>query len=55
LHPRHTADGDKTRFVTQEEENRVLRLENAELKIEQDIWATVRRAGLFRGAWSAMD
>ena len=34
---RYTADGDKTRFATLEEENRALRLENAELKIERDM------------------
>ena len=34
---RYTADGDKTRFATLEEENRALRLELAELKIEQDM------------------
>jgi transposase len=34
---RYTADGDKTRFATREAENRVLRLENAELKIERDM------------------
>jgi transposase len=34
---RYTADGDKTRFATLEEENKALRLENAELKIERDM------------------
>ena len=34
---RYTADGDKTRFATLEEENRALRLELAELKIERDM------------------
>jgi transposase len=34
---RYTSDGDKTRFATLEEENRALRLELAELKIEQDM------------------
>ena len=34
---RYTAEGDKTRFATLEEENRALRLELAELKIEQDM------------------
>jgi transposase len=29
--------GDKTRFATLEEENRALRLENAELKMERDM------------------
>jgi transposase-like protein len=34
---RYTADGDKTRFATLEEGNRALRLEIAELEIEQDM------------------
>ena len=34
---RYTAEGDKTRFATMEEENRALRLELAELKIERDM------------------
>ena len=34
---RYTVDGDKTRFATLEEENRALRLELAELKIERDM------------------
>ena len=34
---RYTSEGDKTRFATLEEENRALRLELAELKIEQDM------------------
>jgi transposase len=34
---KYTADGDKTRFATLEEENKALRLENAELKIERDM------------------
>jgi transposase len=34
---RYTADGDKTRFATLEEENRALRLELAELKMERDM------------------
>ena len=34
---RYTANGDKTRFATMEEENRALRLENAELKMERDM------------------
>ena len=34
---KYTADGDKTRFATMEEENKALRLENAELKIERDM------------------
>ncbi len=34
---KYTADGDKTRFATMEEENKSLRLELAELKIERDM------------------
>jgi transposase len=34
---RFTALGDKTRYATLEEENRALRLENAELKMERDM------------------
>lgn len=34
---RYTADGDKSRYATLEDENRALRLELAELKIEQDM------------------
>jgi transposase len=34
---RYTADGDKTQFATLEEENKVLRLENVELKMERDM------------------
>ena len=34
---RYTADGDKTRFATLEEENRSLRLELAESKTECDM------------------
>ena len=34
---KYTADGDKTRYATLEEENKALRLENAELKIERDM------------------
>jgi transposase len=34
---RYTSGGDKTRFATLEEENRALRLELAELKIERDM------------------
>jgi len=34
---KYTADGDKTRYATLEEENKALRLENAELKIQQDM------------------
>jgi len=34
---RYTAQGDKTRFATLEEELKALRLENAQLKMEQDM------------------
>jgi transposase len=34
---KYTAEGDKTRYATLEEENKALRLENAELKIQQDM------------------
>ena len=34
---KYTAEGDKTRQATQEEELKALRLENAELKIERDM------------------
>lgn len=34
---RYTADGDKSRYATLGDENRALRLELAELKIEQDM------------------
>ncbi len=34
---KYTADGDKTRYATMEEENKALRLENAELKMERDM------------------
>ena len=34
---KYTADGDKTRYATLEEENKALRLEVAELKIEADM------------------
>ena len=34
---RYTAEGDKTRFATMEEENRALRLELAEIKMERDM------------------
>ena len=34
---KYTADGDKTRFATLEEENKALRLKNAELAIENDM------------------
>ena len=34
---KYTADGDKTRYATLEKENKALRLEVAELKIEADM------------------
>ena len=34
---KYTADGDKTRYSTLEEEVKALKLENAELKIERDM------------------
>ena len=34
---KYTADGEKTRYATLEEENKALRLEVAELKIEADM------------------
>jgi transposase len=34
---KYTAEGDKTRFATMEEENKALRLELAELKMERDM------------------
>jgi len=34
---KYTVDGDKTRSVTMEEENKALRLENAKLKMEADM------------------
>ena len=34
---KYTAEGDKTRFATLEEENKALRLKNAELAIENDM------------------
>lgn len=34
---RYTSEGDKSRYATLEEENRALRLELAELRIEQDM------------------
>ena len=34
---KYTAQGDKTRYATLEEENKALKLENAELKIERDM------------------
>ena len=43
---KYTADGDKTRFATLEEENKALRLEVAQLAMERDMLkkATVRIA-----------
>jgi len=34
---KYTADGDKTRYTTLEEENKALKLENANLKMEADM------------------
>ena len=34
---KYTSEGDKTRFATMEEENKALRRENAELKMERDM------------------
>lgn len=34
---KYTPDGDKTRYATVEEENKILRRENAELKMERDM------------------
>jgi len=34
---KYTSQGEKTRYATLEEENKALRLENAELKIEADM------------------
>ena len=34
---KYTADGDKTRFASLEEENKALRLENAQLMMERDM------------------
>ena len=34
---KYTADGDKTRYATMEEENKALKLEVAELKMERDM------------------
>ena len=34
---RYSPQGDKTRYATMKEENRALRLENAELKMERDM------------------
>jgi len=47
---KYTADGDKTRYATLEEENKALRLEVAELKIEADMLkkATAYFANLHR-------
>jgi transposase len=47
---KYTKDGDKTRFATLEEENKALRLENAEIKMERDMLkkATAYFANLHR-------
>ena len=34
---KYTSEGEKTKYATLEEENKALRLENAELKIEADM------------------
>ena len=34
---KYTLEGEKTQFATMEEENRALKFENAELKIERDM------------------
>ena len=34
---KYTAEGDKTRYATLEEENKALRLQNAELMMERDM------------------
>jgi len=34
---KYTADGDKTRYATLEEENKALKIENAKLKMEADM------------------
>jgi transposase len=34
---KYTPDGDKTRYVTMEEEMKALKLENAQLKMERDM------------------
>jgi len=34
---KYTSDGDKTRYATLEEENKALRLQNAELRMEADM------------------
>lgn len=47
---KYTSDGDKTRFATMEEELKALKLENAHLKMEQDMLkkATAYFASLHR-------
>lgn len=47
---KYTADGDKTRHATLEEEMKALKLENAELKMERDMLkkATAYFANLHR-------
>ena len=47
---KYTAEGDKTRYATLEEENKVLRLELAETKMERDMLkkATAYFANLHR-------
>ena len=47
---KYTADGDKTRYATLEEENKGLRVELAELKMERDMLkkATAYFASLHR-------
>jgi transposase len=47
---KYTADGDKTRYATLEEENKSLKLEVAELRIERDMLkkATAYFANLHR-------
>jgi len=37
LYMTYTADGDKTRYATLEEENKALRLQVAELSMERDM------------------
>ena len=50
---KYTAEGGKTRYATLEEENKALRLENAELKMEADMLkkatAITPMAARFRG------
>jgi len=47
---KYTMDGDKTRYATMEEENKSLRLELAEIKMERDMLkkATAYFANLHR-------